>query len=201
MSVRFRSLYRRLALLTTLPVLTSAVWLLAAGPTVACSCVPPGPIETYATGEHAIFSGTAGPSDARGVPVRVATWFSGDGAAPMVYLAASSFGDSAMCGTTVPPAGSAWVWIAYRGEQGELVTGSCSPHAQLGTPEGDELLAEATRVYEGVVLSDPSEPPEVAPSPPVPADMAPVILAGTIGLGLVLFLGVAVLARRSRRAV
>ena len=38
-TTRFRSLRRCLAMLTTLPVLMSAVWLMAAGPTVACSCV------------------------------------------------------------------------------------------------------------------------------------------------------------------
>jgi hypothetical protein len=192
---RSRSILRRLSLLITLPVLTTAVWLTAAGPTVACSCVAPGPIEEYATPDNAIFSGTAGPMEARGVPVRVATWFSGEGAAPLVYLAASSFGDSAACGTNAPPAGSSWVWVAYRAE-GELVSGLCSPHAQLGTPEGDALLADATEVYGGVVLSEPTGPPEAAPATPVPADMAPVILAGTIGLGLVIFLGVALLARR-----
>jgi hypothetical protein len=197
---RFRSVVRRISLLTTLPALTTAVWLMAAGPTVACSCMAPGPIETYATAENAIFSGTAGPRDALGVPVRVATWFSGEGAAPMVYLAASSFGDSASCGTAEPPPGSAWLWVAYRSE-GELYAGLCSPHGQLGTPEGDALLAEATKAYGGVALSDPSEPPEAAPSAPVPAEMAPVILAGTIGIGVVMFVGVALLARRRNRAV
>lgn len=187
--------------MTTLPVLTTAVWLMAAGPTVACSCAMPGPMDTYATADYAIFSGTAGPQDARGVPVRVATWFSGEGAAPLVYLGASSFGDSAACGTNAPPPGTAWVWVAYHAEEGVLGSGLCSPHGQLGTPEGDALLAEATRVYGGVVLSDPSEPTDPAPSPPVPADLAPVILAGTIGLALVIFVGVALVARRRPRSV
>ena len=110
----FRSLRRRIALLTALPVLTSAVWLLAAGTTVACSCVAAGPMATYATTDFAVFSGTAGPKDARGVPVRVVTWYSGDGASPMVYLSATSFGDSAACGTNAPPPGTSWIWVASR---------------------------------------------------------------------------------------
>ena len=120
----------------------------------------------------------------------------------MVYLSATSFGDSAMCGTNAPPPGTSWIWVAslLEGET-DLNTGLCNPQAQLGTPEGDAMVADASKTFGGVVLQDPSAPPEAAPSPPVPADMAPVILAGTIGLGLVLFLGVALLARRSRRPV
>src|SRR4030095_10633071 len=51
-----------------------------------------GPMQEYATPDNAIFSGTAGILEARGVPVEVDTWFAGKGAAPVVYLAASSFG-------------------------------------------------------------------------------------------------------------
>ena len=41
----------RAGMLTTLPLLTTAVWLLAAGPTIACSCVMPGPMKDYATAD------------------------------------------------------------------------------------------------------------------------------------------------------
>jgi hypothetical protein len=69
----------RLPLLAVLVSLSTGLWLFAAGPTTACSCVLPGPLAEYRTNDHAIFSGTVGPKDARGVPVRVTEWFWGRG--------------------------------------------------------------------------------------------------------------------------
>ena len=198
---RFRRIVRRVGLLTTLPLLTTAVWLLSAGPTVACSCAMPGALREYATTDNAIFSGTAGLKDGRGVPVEVDTWFIGNGAAPVVYLAASSFGDGASCGTTAPTPGTRWIWVAWLdGGRGDPITGLCSPHAQLGTPEGDAMLAEATREFGGTPFAEATDPPEPAPSPVVPEGSEPAILVATIGLGLALFAGAVLFARRRSRA-
>lgn len=196
-------LARRLTLLLSIAFLSMALWLTAAGPTFACSCVQPEPIAAYGTADHAIFAGTAGPSDARGVPVWVATWFHGEDAAPMVYLSAQSFTGEASCGTSVPPAGTAWVWVTFiPGDGGDPTTGLCSPHGQLGTPEGDALLKDATATYGGIAPpgTTTSDPPEAAPaSPAVPAEAGGPILLGTVGVALALFVGVVVLARRRAR--
>jgi hypothetical protein len=192
---------RRLTILLLTPFLSMALWLTAAAPTFACSCVQPEPMAAYRTADNAIFTGTAGPSDARGVPVRVATWFHGRDAVPIVYLSAQSFSDSSSCGTSVPPAGTAWIWVAFIPENGgDPMTGLCSPHGQLGTPEGDALLEDATATYGGIALpgSTATDPPGAAP-PDVPAEAAGPILVGTVGLGLALLVGVVLLARRRVR--
>ena len=192
----------RLALLAIVASLSSVLWLRAAGPTFACSCVEQQPMKAYATPDYAIFAGTAGPSDARGVPVRVSQWFSGPGAAAIVYLAASSFGNGASCGTTVPGAGTEWVWVAWiPPEGGDPTSGLCNPHAQLGTPEGTSLLADVTAAFGGAAPpGTETDPPGAAPTPPVvpPEAGAPIVLL-TVGLGLAVLLGAVLVAgRRSR---
>ena len=98
-------------------------------------------MKEYATVENAVFTGTAGEQIDRGVPVEVDQWLWGEGAADVVWLTASSFGDSAGCGTNPPLAGTSWIWVAWLpGEQRRLRDGLCSPHAQLDTPEGQTML-------------------------------------------------------------
>ena len=202
---------RRLASLLSVSFLATALWLTAAGPTFACSCMAPQPMAFYATEDAAVFSGTTGPKDNRGVPVRVATWFSGEGAAPIVYLSSNSFGDGAGCGTNVPPAGMDMIWVTYLPEEGgDPVSGLCSPHAQLGTPEGDAMLKDALATFGGVVPhggtpTDPpgapaTDPPASSPERPAvaPEDGVPILL-GTVGLALALLFGVVLLARRQAR--
>jgi hypothetical protein len=194
---------RRLAFLVSLSFLSMALWLTAAGPTFACSCVPAEPMAAYATVDHAIFAGTAGPSDARGVPVRVAQWFSGRGAAPLVYLSAQSFTGEASCGTSLPPAGTNWIWVTFLPEGGgDPVTGLCNPHGQLGTSEGDALLDDATATFGGTAPpgATATDPPEAAPGPSVvPEEAGGAILLGTVGLAFALLFGVVLLARRRVR--
>lgn len=155
----------------------------------------------YANPDHAIFSGTAGPRDARGVPVRVSQWFSGPGAAAVVYLADGSFGDGASCGTTAPGAGTEWVWIAYVDpEGGDPMAGLCSPHAQLNTPEGDALLADVIAAFGGTAPPGATDPPADAPATPpiVPPDAGIPIVVGTVALALTLLGAVVLVARRPR---
>jgi hypothetical protein len=193
-------------LLASMAFLLTAHWLTAARPAFACSCVQPQPMAAYGTGDYAVFSGTTGPSDARGVPVRIARWFSGPGPAPVIYLAASSFGDSAACGTQLPRAGTDWIWVASIQAGGDPLTGLCDPHGQIGTQEGDALFADAVTAYGGVAVPDPppaatasssasaTDPPG-APAPATPSGDGVAILLGTIGLGLVVLLGAVVIAR------
>lgn len=194
---------RRLASLVSIAFLSSLLWLTAAAPTFACSCVQPEPMAAYATPDNAVFSGTAGPSDARGVPVRVGQWFSGPGAAAIVYLSAASFGGESSCGTSAPTAGTEWIWVTFVGERGDLMTGLCTPHGQLGTPEGDALLADATKTFGGSVPpgAAASDPPEAAPETPAEtpsgrSDFGGAILLGTLGVAGALLLGVVLFARR-----
>jgi len=194
---------RRLALLVAVASLSTSLWLTAAGPTFACSCVEPQPMAAYQTADNAIFSGTTGPSDARGVPVRVAAWFWGKGSGPIVYLSASSFGNTSSCGTALPPAGTEWIWVTYLPEGGgDPGTGLCSPSGQLGTPEGDALLADATATFGGVAPpgAGATDPPAAPQSPTVPTDAGGAILLATVGLGVVVLLGAVVFARRRPRA-
>ena len=202
-STRAQRYARRLASIISIAFLSSLLWLTAAAPTFACSCVQPEPIAAYATADNAVFSGTAGPSDARGVPVRVGQWFSGPGAAAIVYLSASSFSGESSCGTSAPAAGTQWIWVTFVGERADFMTGLCNPHGELGTPEGDALLADATKTFGGVAPPGvtESDPPEVAPqtppeTPPARTELGGAIVLGTVGLAGALLLGVVLFARR-----
>jgi len=200
-TLRVRAHLRRLGLIATLPILTTAVWLSAAGPTFACSCVEPGPMASYDTAENAVFSGIAGQLDGRGVPVKVTTWYHGARPAPLVYLAKSSFGDGAACGTTAPAAGTGWIWVTWLPQGGgDPITGLCSPSAQLGTPAGDAMVADATAAFGGAPPPGAAaDPPDAAPGPTVPPDAAVPVLVGTLAIGVVLFVVVVALARRRQR--
>jgi len=176
-------------------------------PVAACSCAIFQDMKQYATPENAIFTGTAGDRINRGVPVTVDRWLWGAGAAPVVWLAASSFGDGAACGTQPPPAGSAWLWVGWRQEQqGDIGTGLCSPAWDLSTNEGRAKLAEANRLF------DAKPPPEATPDPtpdPAPAndpaatarDLTGLTIGAIlVGGSLAMFGGLALLARRGHRS-
>jgi hypothetical protein len=183
------------------------ILLWTAGPVEACSCAMPGSMKEYATVEHAVFTGKAGEQIDRGVPVEVDQWLWGEGAADVVWLTASSFGDSAGCGTNPPPAGTSWIWVAWLpGNNGDFGTGLCSPHAQLDTPEGQTMLADALAVF------DPNAPPAATPEP-TPAPQSPtsdpasggrdasmLMIGGAVVLAsLAMFGGIALIARRQVR--
>jgi len=177
-------------------------------PVAACSCAMPGSLKESATAEQAIFSGTAGGRERRGVPVHVDRWFWGEGAAPVVWLAASSFGDGASCGTTPPIEGSRWLWITWRpGNNGDFGTGLCSPTHDLGTPEGQAVFAEAVAVFNGVAPPTPTEAaggeilePATTPDPAAAArDQAAITIIGGLLVGsLAMFGALILIARRSR---
>lgn len=190
-------------------------WLTAgAAPVAACSCAQFESMRDYATAENAVFTGTAGLRQDRGVPVEVDQWLWGAGAAPVVWLSAGSFGDSSSCGTNPPPPDSMWIWVTWRDpERGDFGTGLCSPAAQLATDDGQAMLAEAMAVFGAL------DPPVLTPGPtdeipaatlappsPRPADPAAeerdrtaLAIGGAVVLASVaMFGGVALVARRQR---
>lgn len=208
-AIRPPSSIRRVGVLLVVASVAAFAGLLGSvKPVAACSCMLPGSLKESATAEQAIFSGTAGDHQPRGVPVQVDRWFWGQGAAPVVWLTESSFGDGAACGTNPPAQGSRWLWIAWRpGNNGDFGTGLCSPAHDLGTPEGQAVFAEALEVFNGVAPPTPVEAaatetvdPATAPDPAAAArDQAAVTILGGLLLGsLALFGGLVLIARRSR---
>lgn len=210
-AVQTRSTAHPLLLALAAVVAASGILLATARPVAACSCAGPQPMQTYATAENAIFTGTAGPRDARGVPVAVDRWLWGAGAAPVVWLAKTSFGNGAACGTNPPPAGSTWIWVTWLpGNRGDFGTGLCSPAGDLSTPEGRAMLDEAMAVFTAV------EPPTPTPEPTPDGVVVPVstptpapdpvaaaresagltIAAALLAVTVVLFGGLILLARR-----
>jgi hypothetical protein len=182
----------------------------SAVPVVACSCAMPGPLAEAATADQAVFSGTAGLRQERGVPVEVERWFWGRGAAPVVWLAARSFGDGASCGIDTPPPGSRWIWLTWLPDDGgDPLAGLCSPHAMLDTPEGEAMLAEAIAAFsDRAPPSQPAEPTPEAPPPtagpfdPAVADRDATVIAIGAAVTLAslgLFGGLVLLARRQSR--
>jgi hypothetical protein len=177
---------------------------------VACSCVAPQPLAAYAGPEAVIFAGQVVGDDADGVRGAVEDWFSGTGAAPVVLIA-GDFGNGASCGVGArPPVESRWIWVAFRppeeGLANPLDTGVqiniCQPFADLSTPEGEALLAEAVETF-----GDGGAVPTAAPGgTEIPEEQAratdPLLIGAVVAAILVgvLILGVAVLAgsRRGR---
>lgn len=208
-AIRPSSAIRRIGVLLAVASVAAFGGLLGSvKPVAACSCAMPGSLRESATAAQAIFSGTAGEHQRRGVPVQVDRWFWGQGAAPVVWLAESSFGDGASCGTTPPPQGSRWLWIAWRpGNNGDFGTGLCSPAHDLGTPEGQAVFAEAVTVFNGVAPPTPtvmgaaeSTGPATTRDPAAAArDQAAVTIIGGLLVGsLAMFGALVLIARRSR---
>jgi hypothetical protein len=175
-------------------------------PAFACSCAGFESLKDYATPENAIFAGTAGGQTPRGVPVTVDRWLWGQAAAPVVWLASSSFGDEMSCGSQPPPAGSSWLWVGWLpGNKGDIGTGLCSPAWDLSTEEGKATLAQAVKLFGGV--APPQATPEPAPEAAPVQDPAATtrdltgltIGAVLVGGSLAMFGVLALVARRSRR--
>jgi hypothetical protein len=187
-------------------------------PVAACSCVGHTSWLEAVNADTAVFTGTAGPRQARGVPVQVDRWFSGRGAAATVWLANDSFngvpGVSNSCGIEPPPAGSSWLWVAYPGDRGDFGTGLCSPAGDLASPKGAAMLREAVAAFGGEAPNAPDPTPN-APDPtpaatadtvlpaPGPAEVARdwtavTIIAALFAGSLAMFGGLALVARRSR---
>ncbi len=165
-------------------------WLLIPPPTFACSCAMPGPIAEVAKEPAAVVvAGTVGPPVvAAGFAFQVERWYFG--ASPSAILTMVP-GDGASCGLPLRP-GERLIAVAYRDEQGLVHPSICSHYGQVGTPEGQALMAEAERAFgPGPSMS---EPPPAAEPGGVPWPLLAgggILLAGGAVLG-----GYLVLRRR-----
>lgn len=192
-----------------LAVVTSLAFVLVgflamALPVAACSCMGPEPMAAYAgSPERVIFSGTVQGPDARGNPVVVTRWFQGEGAAGIVWIKGEWGGDGASCGTTMPPAGTEWIFVASRFE-GELGVNLCTPHAAVASEAGAAMLADAIATFGDGGGAPPGEsPPPEAPAQPEHSEAAavdPVPIAATVGIvaGVGLVAGFFLVARARR---
>lgn len=161
-------------------------------PVFACKCAPT-PIGALDPATSQVYVGTAAAPATEGTPMWVELWFEGPGEAPVAYLAPSSFGDSASCGIDPLAPGSRWIMSTFVAEPGATpTTGMCQPHAQLETPEGQVMLAQAEAAY------GPGDQPEGGGDTVAPDGMTPFLaLGGIIGLAI-LGLVVILLLRRGR---
>lgn len=175
-------------------------------PAAACSCVGPQPMSAYAGDpDQVIFTGIVQVPDARGVPVLVSNWFQGPDAAPTVWLASDGFGDEgSLCGATLPPAGTEWIFVAFRTEGSELSVNLCSPHASASSADGQAMYADAVATFgQGqTVNAEPSPPPAAPTNPdaPIPSDsqLPALTVAGLALAAFVLIAAIALITRRRR---
>jgi hypothetical protein len=198
----------RLALPITALVATFVAvgYLLATAiPAMACSCVGPQPMAAYAgSPDQVVFTGIVQAPDGRGVPVAVTHWFQGDDAAPIVWLDRAGFGgDGGMCGTSLPPAGAEWIFVAWGSEGSELSVNLCTPHAAASDPAGQAMYQDAVATFgEGIVPGgEAGGDPSSSTSPGRDTADAPALLL--VGGAVVLLLmagGAAVVLARGRRA-
>lgn len=166
---------------------------------LACSCMGPQPLEAYAEQPGTvILAGRVEDVDRRGAIVAVERWFVG-GRGDAFALISGDFGNGASCGVgAVPKVGSEWIWVAFAGEDGGLRISICQPTADLATPEGQKLLAEAVETF-GDVPGPPLPTPTTPPDPAAPVDPTPYLAAGgTVAVGLLILGGAALLGRRRR---
>ena len=184
-------------------------------PTVACSCAMPGDPMADAAKEPrtAVFTGMVGLPTPEGVPVAVSRWFKAAPPGPVVLLDSQGFEDpnGGMCGTNRPAAGSEWIFVAWFNERARFDVNLCSTHADLASPEGQALLADAEAAFgptEPIPVATAQPAPAATAQPANPADPATsaaqpiptglLLMAG--GAGLLVVLGVALVLAPRRRA-
>lgn len=177
-------------------------------PTVACSCAGPDAIlESAATDPStAVFTAVVGPSMGTETSLSVTRWFQGGGPGQAFLVLDVQVGDGASCGTSTPPAGGEYLFaMPLEGNRGGL--GLCSLMADVGTPEGQALLARAMEIGAPVVPSA-TDPPDESPVPSTSTSglavsilgaVAPLAVAIAFGLGLIGGL-VLILRRREDRS-
>jgi hypothetical protein len=193
-------LHHHLGRLTSLilgATLAIGISLGSAVPVVACSCVGAQPMAAYAGNpDHVIFAGIVELPEARAVPVRVTRWFQGPDAPAIVWLDGTAFdADSAACGTALPPAGTEWIFVAYRVDGGMLGINSCTPHAAASAPTGQAMFADAVATFgDGLVVGPTPGPPTGPASPDDPPLTLVLLIAAAVAL-LVSVAGAVLLTR------
>jgi hypothetical protein len=173
-------------------------------PAFACSCVGPEPMGSYVGDpQKLVFTGTVRASGQAGVAIAVEEWFQGNRGAVLEFpgdgRSPGSFGpNGAGCQEGYPPIGSRWIWVATipkPGEQPQI--NLCTPKAMLDTPEGAAMLADARGAFGGSSTPGTDVPREPA-TPAAGGDptLLVAVAAGLVAAVLVLFGGVALVARR-----
>jgi len=199
-----RNLFDRAGALIVAATLALGILLWTAVPAVACSCMGPQPMAAYrGDPTQAIFTGVVQAPEARGVPVRVTRWFQGPSPDPLVWLDGRGFGvDGASCGTPLPPAGTEWIFVAYRTETGQLGVHLCTPHAAASDATGQAMFADAVATFGQGLVMDPVPAPTPTTSPAAPAGLPlPLPVVGVMAIAVVaLAAGLGLLLIRGRRA-
>jgi hypothetical protein len=192
---------RRGSILAALVLGLSAVWLQAValpGRVVACSCMPPSPLAEIVTqADVSVVVATPGAPLAEVTPLTVGAWYHGNDPVDAIWLRGGT-GMASSCDVFLT-VGQAYLLVLYS-EGGLYSTNSCAPNAQLGTPEGDRLLAEAEAAF-GAPQPPPSPEPEaesVATPSPWLGDGLLWVFAG-VGGAVVLFVVVLVAAGARRQ--
>ena len=187
-------------------------------PVVACSCLMPGDVMADAAKEPraAVFTGIVGVPTPEGLPVGLTRWFKASPPGAVVLLDSCGFEDpnGGSCGVSPPPTASEWIFVAGFNERSRLDVNLCTTQADLATPEGQGLLADAEAVF-GPAEPIPvvTAPPVAAASPPTrsqapavatPATGGPQVPAGALlmagGASILILLGVALVLAARRRA-
>lgn len=171
------------------------------GRVVACSCAGVSTLaEVVQDDQVTIVAGVIGPAQPDRTPVVLDTWFHGPFPTDVVWLMG---GTNSMSSCDVfMSAGERRLMVLYGGPiapgaNGLYSSSLCSPNAVVGTPEGDELLAEA------VALFGPSEgQPSHEPVTSAPLDLSPWLGEGLLwvaaagGVGMLMFGALILVARR-----
>lgn len=196
---------RRTAPLLVALALVAVAHLFVPRPVAACSCMDPattfdqGPLDAGAS----VFTATIGPQVAAGIPFQVTRWFAGIPPAGAAFLSPAP-GDGASCGTSGPPVGGEYLFVAYASDIGRYAISLCSLQVDVDTADGQALLARAVGIY-GPGVAPPTDAPPVAPTTdPLPVGdvgsildaVVPIALVITFTLGLVA--GLALILRRRR---
>ncbi len=199
---------RRVVALAWSLALALSAYLATAVPVAACDCMAMEPMKAYAgQPSWTIFSGTVQAPQPAGVPVLVTRWFQGEGAAPVVAIQGTWGVGGAACETSLPPAGSEWIFLASRRETGELDVNLCTPHAAVASDAGAAMLKDAIATFgagggpppnQGGV-AEPAAGPGVPASGESPAPLEvfdPMVLAVGGGAAIAIVAGVLLLLRR-----
>lgn len=188
----------RLILVLAVSLWSATAWAL---PAAACSCMAFEGMKAHVGDPlKQIFSGTITASGQDGALVAVDRWFQGTGEAT-VRLAGEFGGQSAACQVMPPPVGSRWLYVAFIPKPGDLAqVNLCTPQARLDGADaaGVEMEREAIAVFGAGVSPtlEPQEPPPAVTPAAIGQGTIPMIAVGIGATVIVLFGGLALLARR-----
>jgi hypothetical protein len=172
-------------------------------PARACSCIHPLPTMARVVSENpasVVLVGTIGRQQAERTPVAVEAWYHGPGVTDLVGL---NFGNQGM--TSCDPfvtAGEKRLMVLHRNEDGSFGVNPCVASGVIGTEAGNAALEEAEALFaapQPPPTAPPSEPPTAPTEPAGAADLGWVMVASVLGVALLLFVAVALVAVRRRQ--